>query len=44
MFTIFTQVPETPQWYLSKNRESDALQSLQWLRGMSKINFSSVIA
>lgn len=34
---IFTsvpwQVPETPLWLLSKKRDAEALQSLQWLRG-----------
>lgn len=27
------QIPETPLWLLSKDRETDALKSLQWLRG-----------
>lgn len=27
------QIPETPQWLLSKNRNEDAEKSLQWLRG-----------
>lgn len=27
------QIPETPQWLLSKNRLADAKKSLQWLRG-----------
>lgn len=27
------QIPETPLWLLSKNREAEALKSLQWLRG-----------
>lgn len=26
-------VPETPMWLLSKNRDPEALKSLQWLRG-----------
>lgn len=26
-------VPETPRWLLGKNRESEALESLSWLRG-----------
>lgn len=30
---IRSKVPETPIWLLSKNREEDALKSLQWLRG-----------
>lgn len=29
----FFQIPETPQWLLSKNRVSDAEKSLRWLRG-----------
>lgn len=29
----FEQVPETPIWLLSKNRNKTALESLQWLRG-----------
>lgn len=32
IFVIFF-VPETPLWLLSQNRESEALKSLQWLRG-----------
>lgn len=27
------QIPETPQWLLSKNRAADAEKSLRWLRG-----------
>lgn len=27
------QIPESPQWYLSKNRSADAKKSLCWLRG-----------
>lgn len=30
---LIFQVPETPQWLLSKNREADAEKSLCWLRG-----------
>lgn len=26
-------IPETPYWLLSRNRKTDALKSLQWLRG-----------
>lgn len=26
-------MPESPRWYLQKNRKSDALKSLLWLRG-----------
>jgi len=26
-------MPESPRWYLEKNRKSDALKSLLWLRG-----------
>lgn len=26
-------MPETPLWLLGKNRQADALKSLQWLRG-----------
>lgn len=29
----FLQIPETPIWLLSKNRQTEALKSLQWLRG-----------
>lgn len=32
-FHIFKKIPETPLWLLSKNREAEALKSLQWLRG-----------
>lgn len=27
------QVPETPQWLLSKGRDAESLKSLRWLRG-----------
>lgn len=30
---MLLQIPETPIWYISKNRPADALRSLQWLRG-----------
>lgn len=33
MILLFFQIPETPFWLLSKNRNEDALKSLQWLRG-----------
>lgn len=29
----FFQIPETPQWLLSRDRPADAMKSLQWLRG-----------
>lgn len=32
-FTRQLQVPETPQWLLSKDRINEAEKSLQWLRG-----------
>lgn len=32
-FSTVIQIPETPLWLLSRNREADALKSLQWLRG-----------
>ena len=33
MFVIMFWMPESPRWYLGKNRRSDALKSLLWLRG-----------
>lgn len=33
IFTAIFFMPETPIWLLSKNRQKDALKSLQWLRG-----------
>lgn len=30
---LMLPMPETPRWYLGKNRRSDALCSLLWLRG-----------
>lgn len=34
VFTSFVfQMPETPLWLLSRNRQEEALKSLQWLRG-----------
>lgn len=32
-FSLYSKIPETPIWLLSKNRDADALKSLQWLRG-----------
>lgn len=32
-FRLFYKVPETPYWLLTKRRDKEALQSLQWLRG-----------
>lgn len=29
----FKQIPETPIWLLSRNRDKDATKALQWLRG-----------
>lgn len=31
--TLMCFVPETPRWYISKDRVDDAERSLQWLRG-----------
>lgn len=28
-----TQIPESPIWLMTKNREAEALKSLKWLRG-----------
>lgn len=33
IFTAIFFMPETPIWLLSKNRQKNALKSLQWLRG-----------
>lgn len=33
IFTAVFFMPETPIWLLSKNRQTKALKSLQWLRG-----------
>lgn len=30
---FFAKIPETPLWLLSKNRDEEAMKSLQWLRG-----------
>lgn len=30
---IISQIPETPQWLLSKNQTAEAEKSLRWLRG-----------
>jgi len=32
-FIMMFWMPESPRWYLEKNRKSDALKSLIWLRG-----------
>ena len=32
LFVLMFFMPESPRWYLEKNRKSDALQSLLWLR------------
>ena len=33
LFFLMPWVPESPRWYVEKNRKSDALKSLLWLRG-----------
>lgn len=33
LFVLMFFMPESPRWYLEKNRKSDALKSLLWLRG-----------
>jgi len=33
LFILMFFMPESPRWYLEKNRKSDALKSLLWLRG-----------
>ena len=33
LFIMMFWMPESPRWYLEKNRKSDALKSLLWLRG-----------
>lgn len=38
MNLISSQMPETPIWLIGKNREEDALKSLQWLRGWVNSN------
>lgn len=32
-FTLYLQIPESPLYLLSKQREKSALKSLKWLRG-----------
>ena len=33
LFVLMFFMPESPRWYLERNRRSDALKSLLWLRG-----------
>ncbi|KAB0798544.1 hypothetical protein PPYR_09537 [Photinus pyralis] len=36
-FCLLSQVPETPYWLLSRNKEDEARRSLAWLRGWTTI-------
>lgn len=33
LLILMFSMPETPRWFLAKNRRSDALSTLLWLRG-----------
>jgi MFS family permease len=37
MFIVFVVLPESPSWYASKGRESDAKKTMKWLYGRSEL-------
>lgn len=39
LFGIFLQIPRSPLWLLSKQRDESALTSLKWLRGWAPQSF-----